>query len=331
MADRLDPILTLLAGAEALRGAGAAYLPQHPQESAATYQHRLLCAPFFNYFKRATRALAARPFRVRVKLLDASDELLAIEDDIDAAGSDLTTFAHDAFRAAVAKGFVGMLADFPSDQGASTLAEERAAGRRPYLSVVHPEAFVAARSAVDAGQERFVHIRVREQAVALDPTGYEETPVERIRVLEPQSWQLWGRRPKGAPEWALVDGGPTSQPDVPLTVYYAEEREGTCLVEPPLADLASLNLHHWRSWADQSHVLTVARFPILAGSGVDVETLVVGPNKSLTTPVPEAKFYYVENSGAAINSGRQDLLDIQAMIAALSVDLLIRRTRDRTT
>ena len=71
--------------------------------------------------------------------------------------------------------------------------------------------------------------------------------------------------------------------------------------ELPLLDLAWLNIAHWQSSSDQRHVLTVARFPMLAGSGVPENTnVVVGPDRMLTTPNADGKFYYVEHTGAAI-------------------------------
>lgn len=104
----------------------------------------------------------------------------------------------------------------------------------------------------------------------------------------------------------------------------------------PLNDLVDLNIAHWQSSSDQRSILTVARFPMLAlsGSGTatgdDTAQIVVGPNQYLVCPDPQSKFYYVEHSGAAIDSGRQDLQDLESQMASYGAEYLKKKPGAQT-
>jgi hypothetical protein len=104
------------------------------------------------------------------------------------------------------------------------------------------------------------------------------------------------------------------------------------LSKPPLLDLADLNIRHFQSTADQQSILTVTRFPILAGSGVtpDEAKLAIGPKTYLITSDPQGRFYYVEHTGKAIEAGRQELLDLEERMANYSAEFLKKRV-GRTT
>lgn len=95
--------------------------------------------------------------------------------------------------------------------------------------------------------------------------------------------------------------------------------------KPPLLDLAHLNVTHWQSTSDQRHILTVARFPILACEGAseeDGDTITIGPNKIL---YGQGKFHYIEHTGASIEAGRNDLKDLEEKMAGYGAEFLKQR------
>ena len=114
-----------------------------------------------------------------------------------------------------------------------------------------------------------------------------------------------------------------------MTVY--AQREGFLTSKPPLLDLVNMNIAHWQSQSDQTAVLTVARFPMLASSGMmDDDEVVVGPNQWLATRDPQGRVYYVEHSGKAINSGRLDLLDLEEKMAKYGAEFLTKKPGRQT-
>src|SRR6185295_4553940 len=85
-------------------------------------------------------------------------------------------------------------------------------------------------------------------------------------------------------------------------------RTGFMTGEPPLEELADLNVAHWQSSSDQRNILTVARVPILFGTGIEGnEKLEIGASSMIRTSDPNAKLTYVEHTGAAIGAGERDL------------------------
>ncbi|NTX07074.1 DUF4055 domain-containing protein [Myxococcus sp. CA040A] len=350
MQDDWTLVLSLLGGTKAMRAAGKTYLPMHPSESSEAYQDRLKRTFLFNYFEAVLSTQAEMPFAKPVKLGDAApEELRALADDVDSLGNDVTAWARGVFRDGLGKGLTHFLVDYPQvdSERVKTLEDERRAGVRPYFVHVPAESLIAAYAEVVDGKEVLTHVRIRESDVRQE--GFSEVAVERVRVLEPAQWWLYEREGTGA--WELVGEGPNALGFIPLVTWYAGPRTGFMQAKPPLLALAEKNLEHWQSSSDQRNILTVARFPILAASGVAQEQTAgaggsgrgdteddevgsapfkLGPHTLLTTVSPQGKFYYVEHGGAAIAAGRADLETLKEEMAALGMELLVRRTGTTT-
>ncbi|MBZ4402495.1 DUF4055 domain-containing protein [Myxococcus sp. AS-1-15] len=349
-------VRALLGGTEAMRAAGTTYLPRHTRESEDAYAERLRRSFHFNYFESALGTLSEMPFTKPVTLADsAPEELHALVDDVDKQGNDVTTWARNAFADGLANGLVHVLVDFPrvDRTQVQTRADEEEAGVRPYFVHVPADSLLAAYATVEGGAQVLTHVRIRETVTRV--SGFEEVAVERVRVLEREKWEVYEKEGKGA--WALVDGGENTLGVIPLVTWYAGKPKGFMLIRPPLLSLAEKNLEHWQSSSDQRNILTITRFPILAASGVTDESprgggaelegldsedreflgkaggrggIAIGPHSLLTTSNPQGKFYYVEHAGAAIEAGAKDLERLEDQMAALSVELLVRRKSNTT-
>ncbi|NTX57655.1 DUF4055 domain-containing protein [Myxococcus sp. CA039A] len=349
-------VKALQGGTEAMRATGTTYLPRHARESDEAYNERLQRSFLFNYFETSLSTLAEMPFTKPVVLADsAPEELHNLVGDVDRQGNDLTSWARNVFTDGLANGLTHILVDFPKVDRAQvqTRADEVEADIRPYFVHVPADALLAAYATVEGGAQVLTQVRIRE--VVTKVSGYDEVAVERVRVIEQEEWKLFEREGKGA--WTLVDGGENTLGFIPLVTWYAGKPKGFMLIRPPLLSLAEKNLEHWQSASDQRNILTVARFPILAASGVteespreertstegmsaeDVEFLgksrgqggiTIGPHSLLTTTNPQGKFYYVEHTGAAIDAGAKDLERLEDQMAALSIELVVRRKSNTT-
>jgi hypothetical protein len=260
---------------------------------------------------------------------DVPGKIKAFAENIDLAGRNLNVFAYDVFQDALAAAGVSyVLAEMPPElEDGATRADEIAQGRRPYLVHIQAEDIIGWKSEIISGQETLTQLRIQECAYEPDPkTPYEDAEIEQIRVLEPGSWQIWRKRTQGdglPEEWFKYADGKTSLDHIPLSVVYLK-RDGFMTGEPPLEDLAYTNLAHWQSQSDQRNILHVARVPILFGAGFDDSTkVVVGAGTIARTSDPAAKLTYVEHSGAAIGSGRDDLKDLELQMQVLGLQLLM--------
>jgi hypothetical protein len=338
MTPRWALIDTLLGGTEALRAAGRDRLPQHEKESDKNYKNRLERATLLNAFEDTLEKLTGKPFGEDIILSeDMPEAIVALCEDVDMQGTALQPFCRRWFREGWAKGFSHVLVDMPVPQTVfdgegkprpRTLEDDRVEGARPYWVQIRPENVLAAYGEVVQGRTVLTHVRILETTIERE--GFEEVVTERIKVLEPGTWELW-KFNTSAKQWEVEDYGPTGLTEIPLRTFYAAERVGIMECKPPLTDLAHLNIAHWQSSADQRNVLTVARFPILAASGLEEGAKVdIGPNNFLSTTDPSGKWYYVEHTGAAIEAGRKDLEDLENQMASYGSEFLRKRPGTET-
>jgi hypothetical protein len=320
-----------------MRNAQTAYLPRHPEETGNAYDERLQAAVLYNMAELTLDTWVGKPFGEPVKLNDDVPEpIITLLDDIDLQGNNLTVFSRNWFKEGLAKAFAHVVIDFPSlkeeEREGRTKADDDREGRRPYWVMIKPENVIAAFSQIVDGQEILTHVRIRENIVVQD--GFAEVVKERIRVMEPGRWFLYElRKEKGKKEeWVVIDNGVTAVKFIPMVTFYAN-RSGIMTGKPPIEDLAFLNVRHWQSTADQTSILTVARFPMLAVAGASDQTgsvMAIGPKQLLGTKDPQGRFYYVEHSGKAIGSGRTELLDLEEQMASYGADFLKRRPGNMT-
>lgn len=337
MMPRWSKINALLGGTETMRAAETAYLPQHEEESDFAYSERLSKAVLFNATELTLDSMVGRPFADPVKQLDVPDVVAAWLEDVDLQGTDVHTFARDWFRAGMAKAFSHVMVDFPrprqvtDDAGAPrerTLEDDRVDNLRPYLVEVKPENVIFARAETVDGREVLTHVRIQEVVTEVD--GFAEVQIEQIRVWEPGLITVFRKKENARKddEWEQVDQYEYGLDFIPMVTFYAA-RDGFMEGKPPLTDLADLNVAHWQSDSDQTSIMTVSRFPMLAATGITTDgggsDTTVGPNVQLEASDPQAKFYYVEHSGKAIAAGRQDLLDKEERMAEYGSQFLKKR------
>lgn len=342
MKPRWDKIDAVLGGTESMRSAGESYLPVHTEESAQAYKERLMCSTLFNMSEMTLDHWVGQPFSEPVKIPeDMPDLFKEYCDDIDLQGNNLTVFARNWFREGLAKAFSHVLVEFPkvnpinADGSPRTLAQDQAQNVRPYLVKIAPENLIFAHAETIDGRETLTQIRIRESIVEMD--GFVEVRKEQIRVITPGKVDIY-RKIKNASNkevWAVHESYTYDFPTIPLVTFYAN-REGLMLGKPPLTDIVDLNIAHWQSTSDQRSILTVARFPMLALSGggnLEEEQkaqVVVSPHQYLFCPDPQGKYYYVEHSGNAIDSGRQDLQDLETQMASYGAEYLKKKPGSQT-
>lgn len=326
MADEREMIATLMAGTGAMREAGKTYLPQAPAESPAAYKYRKNVSTLYNGLRRTVKVMAGKPFSEPMDFGDTMPpKILEWCDDIDLQGQNLHAFAHSVFACALADGLSHILVDYPQGAAGVTLADQAAAGKRPYFVHVRQDQILGWRSERITGVETLTQLRLME-AVTVPSGAWGTAVIDQVRVLERDNWSTYRKNNKG--EWLLHEEGAVTLGAIPLATVYCE-RVGYMQASPPLLDLAWLNIEHWQSASDQSNILHVARVPILFASGFGDGKLVIG-GMATTSPDPTSDLRYVEHSGKAIESGRQSLKDLEERMSLMGAQLLVRKPGSRT-
>lgn len=297
-------VAPLMGGTKAMRAAGKALLPQYQAEEGDTYAQRLALSTLLPAYAETVGNMTSRVFAEPLQLGDdvppAIAELCA---DVDRAGNDLNSWAVDWFRIGLSHGLCHAMVDYPQAEGLRTRAEEIAAGVRPYVVLIRPEQVLGWRS------EGGLLTQVRYIEALDEPDGeFGVACVQQVRVLEIGRWRTY-RRPDSGGAWVLHEEGTNSLSRIPWVTFYTG-RAGLMTAKPPLLELAHLNVKHWQSQSDQDNLLHVARVPLLFIFTNDEQFQLVISAGSATRMPEGGDARYVEHTGAAIEAGRQSLLDL---------------------
>ena len=333
MAEKWELIHDLLGGTARMREAGKTRLPVEPREEVRAYENRLDRSYLYGALSDTLDKIVSKPFARPVSIRgDLSDVLEQVTQDATLRGQDLTQFARELFTDAVTHGLSHVLIDFPRVGEGLSLADEKAGEVRPFLVRISPPDLIGWRSErSNGGRERLTQVRIQERRVVPDgPFGDREA--EYVRVLTEDAWELWERPEKGD-EYVLVDSGTHTYGAVPMVTCYIGGT-GFMTADPPLEDLAWLNLAHWQSLSDQRNILRFARMPLLYQFGVSDEEveaeITIGPSQLIRSINPDAKMGYVEHSGAAIGAGERDLRALEAQMEVMGLQPLIEKTGGAT-
>jgi hypothetical protein len=331
MAPKWNMINCVLGGTASMRAAGTAYLPQHPHESPENYKSRLNTTTLLNMTEITLDSQVGKPFSTKVKVQKASKPMETFCEDVDLQGNNHHVFLRQWFRSGIAKGFSHVLIDRPRltapDTGIRTVEDDLKENNRPYWTIIPPEDVIFIEYAKLGEGLVPVHIRIMEEVI--QRIGYAEQCTRRIRVLEIGTWAVLEERKQknGKVIWVQVDEGVTGLDYIPFVTFYSNG--GEMISKPPLEDLAYLNVRHWQSTSDQTNILTVARFPMLAVSGAHdtpgKDVMVIGPRQLLATRAENGKYYYVEHDGKAIEAGANDLEKLEQDMAAYGAEFLRKR------
>lgn len=343
MAPMWKQIDTVIGGTATMRAAGQDVLPQHEGEGDKRYKERVAVSVLTNYTSLTLDYWVGKPFGKPVQITkDTAPEIIEFSDDVDSCGNDITVVCKDWFYKGLKDQIAYCLVSYPSLppelQGKTvTKADEEKYGLRPYWCIMPACSVLSVRKQMRNGMEAVMHLRHYDNTV--EYIGFEEVLVFQIKeynryIPQPNADGTpsdspdfvvitdWRRDPE-TKKWAKVAEYQQSQPDIPLVEFNTGKME--------LEDLSFLNILHYQSASDQRNCLTVARFPILAGSGVDKKTsITIGPYEYLASAEVNSKFYYVEHTGAALQSGQDDLDGLVADMALYGAEMLKQRP-DRQT
>lgn len=325
------------------------YLPPEPAEKSEHYDYRRERAIFFNTVDRTLNGLVGMVFRNDPKLSENVPETIrgreavdgknAVEgnwENIDNAGTHGAVFCKEVFTDAMKDGHAAILVDMPPPlPPGSTLEDELRVSRRPYWVSYSADQIINWRTSVVDGQTRLDLIIFKIES--REPDGeYGEKKVVHYRVLRPGSWELY-REVKGEDgETKIVPdpnnpGGVTSLKEIPVAIVYGRKK-GFLKSQPPLLDLALINVAHYQKYSDFSIYLHVASRPILWFRNRDInkKVEVISPYTAIDV-ADNGLVDFAETTGAALAAASQDIKDIEERMSILGLSLLVRRTGAQVT
>lgn len=350
MMGKWELVLDLLGGTPVMRERATKWLPQEPNESNEAYEVRLNRTFLFNIYKRTVESLVGSAFNRNIEVNGVPEELEYLEWNANAEGQSLTEFAAKQFHDNLVYGKSHIYVDFPEvDTSGMNNAEFQALELKPYFARMSPTSVIGWKHEYQNGFEQLKRVRVREDKLEEDEETYEQKYVTYVRVITDERIQVFHN--EGGSAAYISDPSPRSNVtakaggykqisdyenylgEVPMTTAYSNKL-APFVSEPPLADLAWMNLCHYQSSSDQRNILHIARVPFLLGTGFEdgeVENVTVSANRMVLSTNESANIRYVEHTGQAIASGRQDLKDIEEQCARLGAEILFSKSVARQT
>lgn len=327
-------------GTQTMRANKYRYLPKETGEQPQDYQRRLSWSVFFNAYAKTRDALVGLVFKSNPVFTDIPPTIENDLENIDLMGNHVDVFAKELFNDAF-EGHAFILVDMqPQLPTGSTLADERAAGRRPFWVRYKANQALNWRTQVIDGETVLQQITFQE--ITNEPDGqYGEKQISRYRVFRlvngAVQWELWEKTkgPDGqetvTPASIEPNSGTLSVSRIPVAVVYGN-RTGYMESTPPLLDLAYLNIDHYQQVSDyrtQLHYL----LPILVRVGVpesDRGKLEVGPLSVADLPNKETcDLKYISHDGKAIDATSKAIGETETRMAVSGISML--SARDRTT
>ncbi len=324
----------LMGGTLYMRTLGESYLPRWPNEDKEDYKKRLAVATLLPAYEEAIKQNIGRVFAEPTVLSDETpDQIKELAPDIDMEGNRLDVWAQAFFAIGFQYGLAHALVDFPrvDREAVKTKADEKAAGSRPYVTMLNPRQIIGWKSKVVKGRVLLTDLRVKE-VIIVDGDDFGQTKVEQIRHIMPRKVEIYRKSKGDAGEsiWAIHEEWETSRDDIPLVTFYTK-RTGFMRGSPPLLNLALLNIKHWQSQSEQDNILHVARVPILSVYGLEEgQELTIGSSSAVRFSDKDRQgIEYTEHTGSAIGAGKTSITDLEHQMRQAGAKLL--RTENTST
>lgn len=350
----LAVVRNLAGGTKRMRECRTTYLLMEDGESLTAYEVRLARSLLFNTFVKVREGLIGMALKKNPELQsDVPAQLKEHVEDIDLAGTHLDVFAKDLFRDIIQEGHAHVLVDIqkPLKRSVTSLSptptalDDQVTGRRPYWTKYRKDDAINWKSDRVNGESVLTQVTLRERATE-DDGEYGEKDVVRYRVLKltvispktddspaiygPMEWNLYEEPEKGK-DLIWRDGSKTTLARIPLVTIYAR-RKAFMESDPPLLDLAYLNIGHWQQWSDLSCIQRML-VPILhikgeiinnteaTADGAQKPKQNLGPGTAIQTDKNGDVNYKGADPGATA-AMREALMDLEQRMSAVGLSVI---------
>lgn len=316
-----------------------AYLPMAPAEKPANYASRLSRSVFFNVVGRTIEGLVGQIFRKDPVLgADVPASIKAHCENIDLCGTHLDVFARQLETDAVGAGHNAILVDFAATDGTQSAGDEQS--MRPYWIPIRKEDILSWRTANVNGSITLTQLVLRECHTV--PAGeFGEKEQTRYRVLYRSLIHDVDLPPVG---YALLEiaedrsvvvverGYYRNQVDIPVSENVTSGHTAMFESDPPLLDLAYVNIAHYQQWSDYANSIHKTCVPLLTLLGFEDDTsLEIGPNSAIRSSNPQAKVEYISHSGQSLAQCKAALDDLKSDMGTLGISMLSPSKRTAET
>ena len=282
-----------LAGSEAIKCAGTLYLPMpnasdKSKENRARYEAYKKRAVFYNATNRTLQGMVGQVF-MREPVSEIPDQMDIIEDNATGSGVTLEQTAKKTLAFSLSYGRSGLYVDYPFMEVGATVEQIQSGEVRPTISTFDPMSIINWRT-VTEGAVTKLSLVVLAEAWPFHDDGFEIKTALQFRVLtlnkgtgnynveiwrepQPTTWAMGADIPTGK-NFALAEGpyepkDAQGQPfkEIPF-LFVGSQNNDVNIDNPPLYDLADLNVAHYRNSADYEEACYMIGQPTYWFSGL---------------------------------------------------------------
>lgn len=323
--NKWQKIYTVFQGEDAIKDAGEIYLPKLTGQTPNEYKSYKDRGSFFNAFARTITGLSGAIVRKEPVITTAAsiNERL---NNVTLYGESIQEIIKICINNVLQFAYYGILIDMPQDATEKSI---------PYFALYAPTSILNFRCQIVGADYKLTMISLLETYSEVDNANpFADITIERIRVLsiengivvvrlyrkdiassgKDQGWiqdgvDIFPRiRGKALTEIPFVFFGATSNTPVPDN--------------PPLLDLANLNIKHWQLTVDYYHGLHYCAIPTPWAAGFGKSDLYVGGSKAWVADNPEAKCGYLEFTGQGIEAIAKALESLESQMAVIGARML---------
>lgn len=274
-------------GELAVKSKGTTYLPMpNASDTSAENSERYIAyknrAVFYGVTGRTLDGLCGQIF-MRDPVIELPPQLAIMNTDADGAGVSLAQLAKRAARYTLGYGRAGLFNDYPAVDGVVTQEQLISGDIRPTLTLYAPWDIINWRT-MKRGARRLLSLVVLGETYIVSDDNFELKEQKQWRVLSLENnvytVTVWrGANGTYSPVSTVVpvDANGSVFSEIPFTFIGAENNDDN-IDSPPIYDIASLNIAHYRNSADyeESSFMTGQPTPVFSGLTEDWVKNVLG-------------------------------------------------------
>lgn len=335
-------------GQRAVHKKAKKYLPALDEQTTEQYTKYLQRALYFNATGRTVDAMLGLVFRKKgtIKVPKAMESWL---EDITMTGVSFEGFSKIAFEETLKVGRFGILIDMPTrpatpDNVEVTIAQAQAMNLRPFFVSYKTEAILNWEFARIGSKTYLINVFLQED-VDDDMAATYDKQVRQLTLASGYYQQIVWRRKKQDNQVADSRTWESFEPTTPIKdgqpldwipFWFVAPKEGDADVqEPPIEDLAYINIAHYMNSADYENGLHLSGLPTPYATGVnDPENkfkLAIGSTTAVLFTDPNSKFGYAQVGAEGFKALENGMKAKEEMMAAIGARMIAPEKRAAET
>lgn len=318
----------IFSGQEVLQANAKRYIPMLSGQTEEQYREVINRESVENYTNKTAQGITGLIF-AKTPQVEIGSKIQLIKNNIDLSKSSIIDLAQTTVNEVTAVGRCGLLVDMQSynTQGMSVAEVERL-NLRPYIKLCRTENIINWRYKLINNQNELSllvlqeqyeeyknefkkEFKVRFRVYSLDENGFCKVRLmnEDDELLEPEIYPMMNGK-----NLDFIPFIPINAEDVSIEP-----------VNPPLLDIANINLSHWYLSVERRNALHYVGFPSIYGTGIqkrEDDEIKLGAGTINIFDNPQAKLDFLQLSADGMGSVEKALEEKKQAMLALGARLL---------